>query len=56
MPRRILFNWRLRIAYLLMAAGMGASIAVGSELPVGTTVSVFVAVALLRITLEARRP
>jgi hypothetical protein len=56
MPPRILFNWRLRIAYLLMAAGMGASIAVGSRLPVATTVYVFVAVALLRITLEARRP
>jgi hypothetical protein len=39
-----------------MAAGMGASIAVGSRLPVATTIYVFVAVALLRITLEARRP
>jgi hypothetical protein len=55
MPRRVLFNWRLRIAYLLLAGGMGVSIALGSGLPVGTTVCLFVAVALLRITLEARQ-
>lgn len=53
-PRRALFNWRLRVVYLLLAAGMGGSIAVSGGLPIGTTVCVLVSVALFRITLEAR--
>ena len=54
-PRRVLFNWRLRIAYLLLAGGIGVAIGLSSGLPVSATVCVFVTVALLRITLEARR-
>lgn len=49
----ILFNWRLRVAYLLFAAGMGGSLARTSELPLVPTVGVFVSLALLRIALES---
>jgi hypothetical protein len=54
-PRRVLFNWRLRVAYVLLGAVVGASLALTGELPLVPTVGVFVSLALLRITLEARR-
>lgn len=54
MPQKILFNWKLRAAYLLLAAGVGSSFAIGANLPVGDIVGLLVAVAFLRIALEGR--
>ena len=54
MPQKILFNWRLRVAYLLFAAGMGWAASLGGELPVSGAVAALVAMALLRMVLEGR--
>jgi hypothetical protein len=51
----ILFNWKLRLAYLLLAAGVGASFALTGGFPLVPAVGMFTCLALLRITLEARR-
>jgi hypothetical protein len=53
-PEHILTSWKLRIAYLLLAACLGASFTYGSGLPLGPSIGAFVCVALLRITLEVR--
>ena len=55
MPQKILFNWKLRGAYLLFAAGMGWSIGLSGDLPAGYAVGVGVVVALLRMVLEELR-
>jgi hypothetical protein len=51
----ILFNWKLRIAYVLLGAGLGVSLALSDELPLVPTVGVFVCLSALRIIWEARR-
>ena len=51
----ILFNWKLRIAYVLLGAGLGACLAQSDELPVIPTVGVFVSLSVLRIVWEVKR-
>jgi hypothetical protein len=50
----ILFNWKLRIAYVLLGAGLGVSLARSDELPFIPTVGVFVSLSVLRIIWEVR--
>ena len=51
----ILFNWKLRLAYVLLGAGLGVSVAWSEELPSIPTVGVFVSLSVLRIVWETRR-
>ena len=51
----ILFNWKLRIPYVLLGAGLGVSLARSGELPLVPTVGVFVGLSVLRIIWEARQ-
>jgi hypothetical protein len=51
----ILFNWKLRIAYVLLGAGLGVSLAQSDELPLIPTVGVFVSLSVLRIIWEVRQ-
>jgi hypothetical protein len=52
----ILFNWKIRVAYVLLGAGFGVSLAQSDKLPLIPTVCVFVSLSVLRIIWEVRRP
>jgi hypothetical protein len=52
-PQPVLFNWPLRIAYVLLGAAFGCSFALAIRLPAGYTAGSFVCLSLLRIILEA---
>lgn len=55
MRKRALTNWWLRAAYILSGVAMGVVDAIILRIPVEITVGVYVASALLKIKLDARR-
>jgi membrane associated rhomboid family serine protease len=55
MPKRVLVNWRSRVAYVLLSVGIGASAAWAFGLPVVPMVGASGSVSLLRIALEQER-
>lgn len=51
-PRSVLTNWRLRAAYILVFAGVGAGVAAIADLPTIVVVGCYTGFALLRLWLD----